>query len=105
MLTLNHRQVVALTKQRYDLFKDLFGDIPPSETAIQTELDMRAGVVRSPERLELWYGRAADTILKANGIKVDNTTRLFFLRKFTELMNKHYRTSSVTDEAITAQTP
>ena len=43
VLTLNHRQVVALTKQSCDLLKDPFGDNPPGETAIQTEWDMRAG--------------------------------------------------------------
>ena len=81
VLTLSFKQVVALTKQRYDFFLAQFGDNPPSVASTQNELDMRKGVDQDAERLEIWYGRTADTILLAHGIRVDLGTRHTLLRQ------------------------
>jgi integrase len=79
--TLSYKQVVALTKQRYDFFADRFGDNPPSTASTQNELEMRIGVDQDITRLEVWYGRAADRILKAHSIQVDAPTRKALLRE------------------------
>jgi len=81
VLTLSHRQVVALSRQRCEEYRANFGDNPPSVVSTENEMEMRKGVGDAPERLEIWYGRTADSILKTNGIKVDGTTRLVLLKE------------------------
>ena len=79
IITLSHKEVVALTKQRYSFFRDQFGDNPPILASTLNELEMRQGVGHDTSRLEVWYRRAADKILKARAIKVDIATREILL--------------------------
>lgn len=78
---MSHKQVVALTNQRYDFFLDRLGDNPPSAASTQNELEMHMGVDQDITSLEDRFGRTADQILKAHGIQVDTPIREKLLRK------------------------
>ena len=81
LVTLTHKEVVALTRQRYDFFTDQFGDNPPNPASAQNELEMRTGVENSVERLKVWYERAAIQLLKAHGVNVCQPTREMLWRE------------------------
>ncbi len=55
---MSHKQVVALTNQRYDFFLDRLGDNPPSAASTQNELEMHMGVDQDitslEDRFERW---------------------------------------------------
>jgi hypothetical protein len=81
LVTLTHKEVVALTRQRYDFFTDQFVDNPPNSASAQNELEMRSGVDNSVERLKVWYDRAAIQLLKAHGVNVCQPTRVMLWRE------------------------
>lgn len=76
---LTHKQVVALSGERYKFWAGLWSDDPPSE--LEALQRMAKDVGARDDRLEVWYGRAADALLRAEGIKTDEDSRLRLMRE------------------------
>jgi len=80
---LTDRQIVALAGVRYNDWIGRWGDDPGDGSRFAHIRELSKGVEGSAERLETWYGHAADRLLTAEGIKTDLDSR-------TRLLQRHW---------------